>query len=96
MTPSPTDRTAPAITRFARTRRGFSFRLSEPATVTLTLERRQGRRYRRVARLTIRGRTGENAARYAKKLRTARYRATITATDAARNRSPVKRLAFRR
>jgi hypothetical protein len=90
------DRTAAAITRFARTRRGFSFRLSEPATVRLTIERRQGRDYRRLARLTIRGRAGKNSARYAKKLRTARYRATITATDAARNRTPAKRLAFRR
>ena len=90
------DRTPPAITRFARKRRGFSFRLSEPATVTLTLERRQGRRYRRLARLTIRGRPGQNTARYTKKLRPGRYRATITAIDAARNRAPLGRLAFRR
>jgi hypothetical protein len=93
---TPVDRTAPTITRFTRTRRGFSFRLSEPATVTLTLERRDGRRHRRVARLTLRGRAGANTARYARKLRTARYGATITAVDAARNRAPLKRLAFRR
>jgi hypothetical protein len=79
------------------------FTLSEPAGVRVVIERvRPGRRLRRrVATLTRTGLSqGRNAVRFSGRLRrrallAGRYRATITAADAAGNRSIARRASFR-
>ncbi len=99
----------------------ISFTLSEPAAVSLRIERalrgrRSGRRcvrpkrslakkrrctrYKRAGTLERSGRQGRNAVRFSgrigkRALRRGRYRLTITATDAAGNRSKPKRTSFR-
>ena len=103
------DKTAPVISAAslrARTLR-LRFTLSEAATVTATLARRACRRvkghrrctYRRVARPRLTGAAGANAATLAPpkvpKQSRGRYRLTLVARDAAKNRSEPRRLAFR-
>ena len=82
----------------------FRFRLSEPASVKIRLERkpRRGRRgaYRKVAVLTRRGRrTGQNSVRFSGRIKRralapGAYRATIRAVDAAGNPSRACRVSF--
>jgi hypothetical protein len=88
--------------RSARPRRGttFRYRLSEPARVVFTVERRVGRRFARVGAFAQRAGAGANARRFSgriggRKLRPGRYRAILGATDAAGNRSRAKRAAFK-
>jgi hypothetical protein len=108
------DRRAPAITRLrlrprTLTRRArsarLSFRLSERASVRLTLKRRCGharrcaRRARVIAR-TVRARRGANRLRIPRALRRrhlapGRYVLVVRATDAAGHRSRARRLALR-
>ncbi len=79
----------------------FRYRLSEAARVTVRIQRaRPGRRYIRVGTLRRSGAKGANSIRFTGKigrraLRPGRYRAVISATDAAGNRSPRSRTAFR-
>ena len=83
----------------------FRFRLSEPATVKIRLDRRRraGRRtvYRRVGVLTRRGRrAGANSVRFSgrvrrRALKVGAYRATLRATDPAGNRSRPRTTTFR-
>jgi hypothetical protein len=87
----------------ASARRGTRFRytLTEAARVTLKIRRaRRGAGYRTVARLTRTGASGANRIRFTGRvggrvLRPGRYRAVLTATDAAGNRSAPRRLRFR-
>ena len=91
--------------RAARTHHGTRFRytLSEQARVSLKIQRRlRGRpaRYRKVATLTRSGRAGVNLTRFTgrigkRALRPGRYRARITAIDAAGNRSASRAARFR-
>jgi hypothetical protein len=91
--------------RAARTHHGTRFRytLSERAKVSLKIQRRlRGRhaRYRTVARLTRSGKAGVNLTRFTgrigkRALRPGRYRARITAIDAAANRSAPRTTRFR-
>ena len=91
--------------RAARRHHGTRFRyvLSEQARVSLKIQRRlRGRhaRYRTVATLTRSGRAGVNRIRFTgrigkRALRAGRYRARITATDAAGNRSAPRATRFR-
>jgi hypothetical protein len=91
-TPRPADRLAPTVTRFKVTRRGrVRFTLSEPADVRLVV-RRRGSRPR--TRLLADRPAGANAARVLMRAR-GRYRVTITATDAAGNRSAPRRIRVR-
>jgi hypothetical protein len=79
-------------------RRGTTFRykLSEAARVQFTVQRRKGKRYVRVKRLTKSSKAGANKKKLAtRKFKRGRYRATLVATDAAGNRSKAKRLTFR-
>lgn len=75
-----------------------SYRLSEPARVTVALQRRVGKRWRTVRRLRQNGVAGKNRlraparARAAKRPRRFRYRAEALAVDPVGNRSaPVRR-----
>jgi hypothetical protein len=87
----------------ARVARGTRFRytLSEAARVTVRIQRaRSGRRYVGVGTLRRSGAKGANSIRFTGRIRTralrpGRYRALISATDAAGNRSPLSRTAFR-
>jgi hypothetical protein len=91
-----TDTQAPVIGAFRSTRHGTRFRytLSEPARVTLEIRRARGRRT--LARLTRMGASGPNRLRIGKRtLRPGRYRAVLTATDAAGNRSARRAIRFR-
>ena len=93
-------RAAPAL--FA-VRRGTRFRytLSEPARVTLTIQRRlAGGRHRLVGRLRRNATSGRNSTRFTGKIRTralqlGRYRVLAGATDAAGNRSVRRATRFR-
>ena len=91
----------------SRVRRGTSFlyTLSEPATVTIRIERRKrkGRRAKKFIRIgafAAVAAAGPNRRRFSgrigkKRLKPGRYRATLIATDAAGNASQPKRLPFR-
>jgi hypothetical protein len=94
-----------ATPRAARVHRNTRFRytLSEQARVSLKIQRRlRGRRarYRTVGRLTRSGKVGVNRIRFTgrigkRALRPGRYRARITAIDAAGNRSAPRKTRFR-
>ena len=85
-----------------RVRRGsaFRFRLSERARVTIRIDRKAGRRYRKVKVLTRRGlRGGANTLRFSgrikrKALAPGSYRATLRAADRAGNRSRARKITF--
>jgi hypothetical protein len=89
-----------ARTALAAVMRGTSLRysLSEAAKVTVTIRRvRDGRV---VGKLTRTGAKGSNAVKFSGRmgrcaLRSGRYLAVLTATDAAGNRSAAKRVGFR-
>ncbi len=84
----------------------FRYRLSEAATVRIKVQRcvrlrgKRCRRYRTLKTLTRKGRKGANRNAFSGRIRGVRartglFRATLTATDRAGNRSRVRRLAFR-
>ena len=91
------DRLAPAVSRFSlspKRARGRSarvrFTLSEPAAVRIVIERTRPGKRRVVRTLSLSGHAGANTARLRLRAR-GRYRATITATDGAGNRSAARR-----
>jgi hypothetical protein len=96
---------AASTPRAARVARGTRLRytLSENARVALKIQRRlagRSARYRTVGTLTRNGLIGVNRIRFTgrigrRALRPGRYRAVITATDAAANRSAPKAASFR-
>ena len=89
-------------TPLSAVRRGsaFRFRLSERAKVTIRIDRRASRRYRKVKILTRRGRpAGQNRVAFSgrikrKALAAGPYRATLRAADRAGNRSRARRITF--
>jgi hypothetical protein len=98
------DKTAPVILSASvkpktfRRRHGTTFRykVSEPARVVFTIQRKKGKRYVKPKRFTKASKQGNNTRKFAtRKLKPGRYRATLVATDAAGNHSKAKRLAFR-
>lgn len=102
--PAP-DETRPAVSRLDKGKRAFSFRLSERATVRIVIARAVKRRGK--TRYAVKGtllRRGLAAGKHSigfrgrlggKALAAGRYRATVTATDAAGNRSAPRRVGFR-
>jgi hypothetical protein len=94
-----------AAARPRRPKRGTTFRytLSEPARITITIDRRlRGRRarYRRAGRLTAQKLAGRRSTRFSgrlrgRPLRPGRYRARIVAVDSLGARSKPRRLLFR-
>ena len=104
------DRTKPAVTGFTikskrfrvtKAKRPFSFRVSETASVKLVISRKVKKRFKVRGTLTRRGLpAGEHTIAFkgrlaGKKLPPGVYRASITATDTAGNRSAVRRITFR-
>jgi hypothetical protein len=106
---SPIDRKPPLVSGFRATpsvfvhRTRFRYTLSEPAQVKLTIQRRiPGRRarYRTLGKLTRSGAKGPNGIRFRGRisghsLRRGSYRALISATDTAGNRSTRRTARFR-
>lgn len=94
------DTTAPALHASARdgtTARGarVRLRLSEAATVRVTLERRTATRWVRVRRTTTAQPAGTSVLRVARGLRRGRYTARVRAVDAAGLESAKRTVAFR-
>jgi DNA-binding beta-propeller fold protein YncE len=78
----------------------FRYRLSERARMVITIQRRRGKRFVKVGRLTQSGKPGANKLRFKGKIRRralkpGSYRAALAATDPAGNRSKQRRLGFR-
>ena len=109
--PPPADTTAPVISNLRVTRKRFKrrtkfrFELSEAARVRYVIarkaKRRNGRaRYRKVGTFSHAGIAGHNGRRFRAKigkrrLRAGRYRAKVSARDAAGNRSRSAQVRFR-
>ena len=98
-TPPARDVTAPVLSRLRASRARVAFTISEAASVRVTVERRSGRRYRRVKAFTVRVAGGARTVRFkgrvsAAQLRRGRLRVTLVATDAAGNRSKAARKAI--
>jgi hypothetical protein len=98
------DTTAPVILSASakpksfRRRRGTTlrYRLSEPARVVFTVQRRKGKRFVEAKTFSKASKQGANTRKLVtRKLKPGRYRATLVATDAAKNRSKPKRVTFR-
>jgi hypothetical protein len=91
------DRTKPAISGLKVKRGKVSYRLSEPATVSIALAKRVRGHFKQIGRkFTGPGRNGANSVRLprARSLHPGSYRVTVTATDPGGNRS-VRKAAFR-
>ncbi len=95
-------RRLPRASRRAKVGTTIRFRLSEPARLTLSFERRRGRRYRKVrTTIRVRGDTGGNSVRFQgrlsrrKRLGPGSYRLTVVAKDKQGLRSRRKRVRFR-
>lgn len=104
--PATKDTTAPVITRLSakakRTKRGGTvrFTLSEKASVTITIQRKRGRRYATAGSFKKSAAKGANRKAFGgklakRKLKPGRYRVRARATDAAGNRSKTRSASFR-
>ena len=98
------DRTVPLVSALtassARRRLVLRFRVSEPGTATVRLQRRKGRRWRFLpgsARRSVKA--GGNTLRVTRlrgrRLRPGRYRVVLRVRDAAGNQAPLRRLTVR-
>ena len=87
---APADRTAPSVRRVHYGRGALSFRLGEPATVHLSLLRRD----QVVRRMTLRASAGANSVRL-RGLRAGSYRLILLATDAAGNNAGAVTIGMR-
>ena len=96
--PVSVDSIPPVITALTVRGSTISYRLSEPARVTIKLQRRVGRRWRKLRVLRQNGVAGSNRLRARSRARAAtrqprvRYRAEATAVDSVGNRSKPTRL----
>jgi hypothetical protein len=96
--PVSVDSIAPVITGLTVRGSVITYRLSEPARVTILLQRKQGKRWRKLRVLRQDGVAGRNRLRASSRARVAkrrirvRYRAEATAVDAVGNRSKPARL----
>jgi hypothetical protein len=94
------DTLAPVLGTLRRAKGRIRFGLSEAASVRIQIQRavivRGHKRWRTTSTLVRRGVKGKNAVRIPKvAAKRGAYRAVARATDAAGNRSAVRRLAFR-
>ena len=90
-------RVRPRVARLPRRKRvRVRYRLSEPAKVTLRVQRRRAGRWRRARTLRRSGAAGRNVTRFRTRgLRKGRHRIRLRATDAAGNRSRIVTRRFR-
>ncbi len=105
--PPARDTTAPVVARLRlkpsrfRARRGTrgSFTLTEPARVTLTIQRKRGRRFVKAGAIKVTGKAGTNRFKLRKvrrhRLARGAYRIVATAVDPVGNRSTGRRARFR-
>ena len=78
----------------------FRYRLSEAATVAFTIKRKGKTRYRTVGRFIQSGAAGANERPFrarirSKRLRPGTFKAVLSASDAAGNRSAARGIGFR-
>jgi hypothetical protein len=78
----------------------FRFKASEPGSAAIGIQRKQGRRWKKLATLRRVARAGVNSVPFSgrlgrKALGPGAYRAVLTTTDAAKNKSKPRRLGFR-
>lgn len=78
----------------------FTYSMSEPAQVTISIERKRHRRMRKLASLTAKKQAGKQSTRFSgrlhgKPLKPGSYRATIFATDSSGLSSDPHRVTFR-
>lgn len=97
----PRDTTAPVLTKLKASRKSVSFRLSEDATVTVTVERKVGKRLKRLKRFAVKLKRGARTVKLQgrlsrSKLRRGPLRFTVVGVDAAGNRSKSLRRTVRR
>lgn len=97
------DRLAPGLTtlrvtptRIVQGKQGtISFKLSEPARVTLTFKRRASRkRLVSAGRTTVNARAGTTKVMTSKRLKPGSYEVTVVAVDAAGNKAAARKLKF--
>jgi len=87
--PATADHTAPRMALHGVRRGVLRLTLSEPAHVTLRIQRQTSRGYRSVALRTIAGKPGSNGLRLPK-LHAGRYRLTLAARDSAGNQTTAR------
>ena len=78
----------------------FKFTLSEPATVTFTIQRKKGKKFKRLTAFRARGVAGKNKKKFSGRigkttLKPGSYRALLTAVDAAGNKSAPAKVSFK-
>jgi hypothetical protein len=78
----------------------FRFKLSEAATARIAIQRKRGRKWKKVGTLKRRAPAGPKRVPFSGRLRRkalapGRYRAVLVATDKAKNRSKPRRLGFK-
>jgi hypothetical protein len=77
----------------------FRFKLSEAATARIAIQRKRGRKWKKIGTLKRRAPAGPKRVKFSGRLRrkplaAGRYRAVLVATDSAKNRSKPRRLGF--
>jgi PKD domain len=94
--PPAKDRLAPIFTSLSATKKEVTFSLSEPAKVSVRVERAKGKRWIKVKTATTAQAAGKRAVSLKKlKLGKGSYRVTVTAVDAAGNKSKARTIRFR-
>jgi hypothetical protein len=94
--PPAKDRLAPSFKSLSASKKAVKFSLSEPAKVSVRVERAKGKRWIKVKAATTAQTAGKRSVSL-KKLRLGKgaYRATVTAVDAAGNKSKPRTIRFR-
>jgi hypothetical protein len=79
----------------------ISFKLNGPAAVTLTFQKRKGKKYKKAGKLKLSGHSGTNKLRFAgrlskkKKLKPGKYRLVLVATDSTGHKSKKVKRKFK-
>jgi Ca2+-binding RTX toxin-like protein len=90
------DHLAPSLSALKLKQKKISYKLSEPAAVRISVQRKSGRKWKTLrGALSQPGTAGLNKLRFARKLGRGSYRLSAVATDAAGNKSNARRVSFR-
>jgi hypothetical protein len=81
------DSSAPSVKKLRLAAGSLKLRLSEAASLSIKIEKKQHGRFRNVRTLTRAGKAGQNALSLGRRLGPGRYRVSVVATDAAGNRA---------
>jgi Ca2+-binding RTX toxin-like protein len=89
------DHMSPVLSALKLKQKKISYKLSEPAAVKISVQRKAGRKWKAVRSLSQAGRAGLDVLSMKRRLVRGRYRITAVATDAAGNRSKPRAVSFR-